>query len=82
MPGLGDTVGQALALHMDVDMLTFTGSTAVGKSIVQGAGRSNLKLVKAECGGKSPQILFDDGVDLDAACESIARGIITNQGQI
>ena len=82
VPGLGTTVGRALALHDDVDMLTFTGSTAVGKLMVQYAGQSNLKLVKAECGGKSPQIVFDDGVDLDAASKSIARGLLTNQGQI
>lgn len=82
VPGVGDTVGRALALHMDVDMLTFTGSTQVGKSMLQYAGQSNMKVVMAECGGKSPQIVFDDGVDLDAASQSIARFLLTNQGQI
>jgi acyl-CoA reductase-like NAD-dependent aldehyde dehydrogenase len=82
VPGLGETVGRSLALHSDVDMVTFTGSTDVGKSIFQCAGRSNLKVVMAECGGKSPQIVFDDGVDLHGAAEAIARFLVTNQGQI
>jgi acyl-CoA reductase-like NAD-dependent aldehyde dehydrogenase len=82
VPGLGEVVGRALGLHKDVDMLAFTGSTEVGKQMLRYAGLSNMKVVMAECGGKSPQIVFDDGVDLDAASESIARFILTNQGQI
>jgi acyl-CoA reductase-like NAD-dependent aldehyde dehydrogenase len=82
VPGLGETVGRALAVHMDVDMVTFTGSTDVGRLMLQYAGQSNLKVVMAECGGKSPQIVFDDGVDLDAAADVIARTLLTNQGQI
>lgn len=80
--GLGETVGRALGLHADVDMVTFTGSTDVGKRMLQYAGQSNMKVVLAECGGKSPQIVFGDGVDLDAAGEAIARMLLTNQGQI
>ncbi|MBM0108902.1 aldehyde dehydrogenase family protein [Steroidobacter sp. S1-65] len=82
VPGLGRTVGRALALHRQVDMVSFTGSTAVGKQMLQYAGQSNLKVVLAECGGKSAQIVFDDGVDLDAASESIASLLLTNQGQL
>jgi acyl-CoA reductase-like NAD-dependent aldehyde dehydrogenase len=82
VPGLGTTIGRALGLHMDVDMVTFTGSTAVGKQMLQYAGQSNMKVVVTECGGKSPQIVFADGVDLDAAAETIARMMMTNQGQI
>lgn len=82
VPGLGETVGRALALHTEVDMVTFTGSTAVGKLMLQYAGQSNMKVVLAECGGKSPQIVFDDGVDLDEAADRIARALLTNQGQI
>ncbi len=82
VPGLGETVGRALGLHMDVDMLAFTGSTAVGKLMLQFAGQSNLKVVMAECGGKSPQMVFADGVDVDAAAEAIASGLLANQGQI
>jgi acyl-CoA reductase-like NAD-dependent aldehyde dehydrogenase len=82
VPGLGDTVGRALALHDDVDMVAFTGSTEVGKWMLQYAGQSNMKVVMTECGGKSPQIVFADGVDLDAAAEAIAKFFLTNQGQI
>jgi acyl-CoA reductase-like NAD-dependent aldehyde dehydrogenase len=82
VPGLGMTVGRALGLHMDVDMITFTGSTAVGKLMLQYAGQSNMKVVLAECGGKSPHIVFGDGVDLDAASQSIAGFLLLNQGQI
>ena len=80
--GLGENVGRALGLHSDVDMVAFTGSTEVGKCMLQYAGQSNMKAVLAECGGKSPQILFDDGVDLDAASSSIADALLASQGQI
>jgi acyl-CoA reductase-like NAD-dependent aldehyde dehydrogenase len=82
VPGLGETVGRALALHHDVDMISFTGSTDVGKLMLQYSGQSNMKVVVAECGGKSPQIVFADGVDLDAVGSSIASFLLTNQGQI
>lgn len=82
IPGSGEIVGKALAEHMDVDMVTFTGSSAVGKLIVQYAGRSNMKVVSAECGGKSPHIVFDDGVDIEAIADSVARSICLNQGQV
>jgi acyl-CoA reductase-like NAD-dependent aldehyde dehydrogenase len=82
VPGIGETVGRALGLHRDVDMIAFTGSTEIGKRMLQYAGQSNMKVVMAECGGKSPQIVFDDGVDLDAAAEAIARNLLVNQGQI
>ena len=82
VPGLGETVGRALGLHQDVDMVAFTGSTEVGKRMLQYSGESNMKVVMAECGGKSPQVVFADCVDLDAASESIARFLLTNQGQI
>lgn len=82
VPGLGETVGRALGLHMDVDMVSFTGSSEVGKLMLQYAGQSNMKVVMTECGGKSPQIVFDDGVDLDVAAEAIAKLIVINQGQL
>lgn len=80
--GAGETVGRALGLHRDVDMLTFTGSTDVGRLMLQFSGQSNMKVVMAECGGKSPQIVFADGVDLSVASEAIASFLVTNQGQI
>ncbi len=82
VPGLGHTVGKAIGLHNDVNMIAFTGSGAVGKLMQQYAGQSNMKVVMAECGGKSPQIVFSDGVDLNAAAESIANMIMLNSGQI
>jgi acyl-CoA reductase-like NAD-dependent aldehyde dehydrogenase len=82
VPGLGETVGQALGLHNDVDMVTFTGSTEVGRRMLGYAAQSNMKVVVAECGGKSPQIVFADGVDLDAVSASVAQLLVTNQGQI
>lgn len=82
VPGVGETVGKALALHGDVDMISFTGSTVVGKLMLQYAGQSNMKVVMTECGGKSPQIVYDDGIDLDVAAASIASFLVTNAGQI
>lgn len=82
VPGRGDIVGRALGEHNDVNMLTFTGSSAVGKLMMQYSGASNMKVVNAECGGKSPHIVFDDGVDLDMVATNVARMIALNQGQI
>jgi acyl-CoA reductase-like NAD-dependent aldehyde dehydrogenase len=82
LPGAGEIVGRALGEHMDVQMLAFTGSSAVGKLILQYAGKSNMKVVLAECGGKSPQIVFGDGLDLDAVATSVAQAMVLNQGQV
>jgi acyl-CoA reductase-like NAD-dependent aldehyde dehydrogenase len=82
VPGVGETVGRALGLHNDVDMISFTGSTVVGKLMLQYAGQSNMKVVMTETGGKSPQIVFADGIDLDVAAASIASFLVTNAGQI
>ena len=78
--GFGPTAGAALAEHMDVDKIAFTGSTEVGKLIMQAAGRSNLKRVTLELGGKSPNIVFADA-DLEAAVEGSFVGLFLNQGQ-
>lgn len=80
--GLGETAGHAAAVHADVDMVAFTGSTQVGKRMLQYAGQSNMKVVLTECGGKSPHIVFDDGVSLDAVADSIAGSLLINQGQL
>lgn len=82
VPGFGETAGRALGLHMDVDAVGFTGSTAVGKLFLQYAGQSNIKRVTLECGGKSPQIVMADCPDLDAAAEAVAKGIFSNSGQV
>jgi acyl-CoA reductase-like NAD-dependent aldehyde dehydrogenase len=82
VPGYGHTAGKALALHMDVDCVTFTGSTATGKTIMQYAGQSNLKRVSLECGGKSPNIVLADYPDLDKAATAAAFAIFFNQGEV
>ena len=80
IPGYGETAGAAIAEHMDIDKVAFTGSTEVGKLILQASGRSNLKRVTLELGGKSPNIVFADA-DLDAAIEGSFFGLFFNQGQ-
>jgi acyl-CoA reductase-like NAD-dependent aldehyde dehydrogenase len=82
VPGFGHTAGRALGLHMDVDGITFTGSTAVGKAIMQYAGQSNLKRVSLELGGKSPNIVMADCPDLDKAARAAAFAIFYNQGEV
>lgn len=82
VPGLGDNVGKALGLHMDVDCLVFTGSTEVGKYFMQYSAQSNLKQVWLECGGKSPSVIFDDCQDLDLAAKKAAFAIFFNQGEV
>ena len=82
VPGLGEIAGKALGLHPDVDCLVFTGSTQVGKYFMRYSAQSNLKQVWLECGGKSPNLVFDDCKDLDLAAEKAAFGIFFNQGEV
>ena len=82
VPGFGETAGQALARHMDVDLIAFTGSGEVGRKLMVYAGESNLKRVALELGGKSPQLVFADAEDLGAAAEAAAWGIFFNQGEV
>ncbi|WP_375739688.1 aldehyde dehydrogenase [Pseudomonas boanensis] len=82
VPGLGEHAGKALGLHPDVDCLVFTGSTQVGKYFMQYSAQSNLKQVWLECGGKSPNLVFEDCRDLDLAAEKAAFGIFFNQGEV
>ncbi len=81
LPGFGETAGQALGRHMDVDMVAFTGSTAVGKYFLRYAGESNMKHVSLETGGKSPNIVFADAGDLDHIARVSADGVFFNAGQ-
>ncbi len=80
--GLGNVAGKALALHDDVSKISFTGSTRVGKLMLQYAGQSNMKRVSLETGGKSPQIFLNDLPDMDAAVEAALYGIYYNQGEV
>ena len=81
VPGYGETAGAAIAEHMDINKVSFTGSTEVGKSILAAAARSNLKRVTLELGGKSPNIVFADA-DLDLAIEGAFLGLFLSQGQV
>src|SRR6202035_3634113 len=78
LTGFGETAGAAIAAHPDVDKVAFTGSTEVGKLIVQAAA-GNLKKVTLELGGKSPNIVFDDADT--GAVEGAANAIFFNHGQ-
>jgi aldehyde dehydrogenase (NAD+) len=78
--GMGETAGAAISEHYDVDKVAFTGSTEVGKLIMQAAARTNLKRVTLELGGKSPNVVFADS-DIDAAVEGSHFALFFNQGQ-
>src|SRR4051794_40184261 len=80
LPGYGPTAGAAIANHMDIDKVAFTGSSEVGHLIMEAAGRSNLKRVSLELGGKSPNIVFADA-DMDLAIEGSHFALFFNQGQ-
>ncbi|MBO9708700.1 MAG: aldehyde dehydrogenase [Caulobacter sp.] len=82
VPGLGGVAGEALALSMDVDMIAFTGSGPVGRRLMEYSARSNLKRISLELGGKSPQVVFADCPDLDAAAQAAAWGVFYNQGEV
>lgn len=79
--GYGHTAGAAISSHMDVDSVSFTGSTDVGRLVMQAAATSNLKSVSLELGGKSPIIVFDD-VDIDKASDLALLGTVYNKGEI
>ena len=81
VPGFGHEAGEALALHMDVDAIGFTGSTRVGRKMLEYAGRSNLKRVYNELGGKSAFVVFDDFADVARAAKTVAGSMFFNQGE-
>src|SRR5579883_391545 len=80
LSGYGPTAGAAIAYHMDIDKVAFTGSTEVGHLVMEAAAKSNLKRVTLELGGKSPNIVFADG-DMDQAIEGAHFALFFNQGQ-
>jgi 4-guanidinobutyraldehyde dehydrogenase / NAD-dependent aldehyde dehydrogenase len=82
VPGFGHTAGEALALHMDVDCVAFTGSTRTGKRMLEYSGRSNMKRVWLECGGKAPNVVLGDVADIERAASAAAFGIFFNQGEM
>jgi len=79
--GYGQTAGEALALHMDVDKISFTGSIRTARRLLQASGESNLKRLSLELGGKSPNIIFPD-CDMQEALKSAFWGIFANKGEI
>ena len=81
LPGKGEVIGKALALHPDVNLITFTGSTVVGKKLLEYSGQSNTKRVLLELGGKSPSIVMPDIKDIDSAAEQIAFAAFWNMGE-
>lgn len=82
VPGYGETAGQALGRHPDVDAVAFTGSAEVGKLFLKYAGESNMKQVSLECGGKTPNIIMADAPDLAVASTAAADAIFFNQGEV
>ena len=80
VPGYGPTAGAAISSHMDIDKVAFTGSTEVGKLVMQAAASSNLKRVSLELGGKSPNVVFADA-DMDEAVEGCHFALFFNMGQ-
>jgi len=82
VPGQGEVTGALLGRHPDVDVITFTGSTQVGKYFLEYSGQSNMKQVWLECGGKSPNLIFADTDNLREAAEFASRAIFFNQGEV
>jgi 4-(gamma-glutamylamino)butanal dehydrogenase len=81
VPGSGSGAGAALGRHMDVDMVTFTGSTEVGRLFLTYSAESNLKEITLECGGKSPQLILAEPPDLDLVAEQVLFAALMNQGE-
>jgi gamma-glutamyl-gamma-aminobutyraldehyde dehydrogenase len=81
VPGPGGAAGAALGRHMDVDKVTFTGSTEVGRLFLQYSAESNLKEVTLECGGKSPAVVLADPPDMDLVVEQVLFGALMNMGE-
>ncbi len=81
LPGLGETAGQAIGMHMDINMLAFTGSPEVGRLCLSYAAKSNLKRIALECGGKSPQVVMADAPEIDIVAENVLIGAFWNMGE-
>jgi gamma-glutamyl-gamma-aminobutyraldehyde dehydrogenase len=81
LPGLGPDVGEPLGMHEDVQVVSFTGSTATGRRFLEYSARSNLKRIVLECGGKSPSVVLADAENLDSVAENIVNAALWNMGQ-
>jgi acyl-CoA reductase-like NAD-dependent aldehyde dehydrogenase len=78
----GGAIGAALSSHNDVDLISFTGSSQTGKKLMIAAGQSNMKRLILECGGKAPNIVFDDSPDLESIADAVVWRMFWNQGQV
>ncbi|WP_317055890.1 aldehyde dehydrogenase [Roseovarius rhodophyticola] len=81
LPGNGPSVGEPLGLHLDVDMVSFTGSTETGKRFLRYAADSNMKKVTLECGGKNPAVVLEDAENLDHVAEHVVNAAFWNMGE-
>lgn len=81
VPGLGETAGQAIGRHPDIDVVSFTGSTEIGRRFLEYSAQSNLKRVTLECGGKNPSIVLGDARNLDNIARHVAYSVFWNMGQ-
>ena len=81
LPGDGPSVGEPLGRHMDVDMVSFTGSTETGRRFLRYAADSNLKKVVLECGGKNPAVVLEDAENLDLVAEHVVNAAFWNMGE-
>ena len=79
--GLGETTGKAIGLHPDIDMVSFTGSTEVGKYFLEYSAQSNMKKIVLECGGKNPCVVMDDAEDLDVVAQHVTNAVFWNMGE-
>ncbi len=81
LPGMGPDVGEPLGRHPGVDMVSFTGSTEIGRRFLQYAAESNLKKIVLECGGKNPAVVLEDAEELDLVAEHVVNGAFWNMGE-
>lgn len=81
VPGSGSDAGEPIGRHMDVDMVSFTGSTVTGRRFLHYSAESNLKRIVLECGGKNPAIVLDDVDDIDRVAENVVNGAFWNMGE-
>lgn len=79
--GLGETAGREIGLHPDIDMVAFTGSTAIGRRFLEYSAQSNLKRIVLECGGKNPCVVLDDAEHLDVVAQHVTQAVFWNMGE-
>ena len=79
--GVGETTGKLIGLHPDIDMVSFTGSTEVGKQFLRYSAESNMKKVVLECGGKNPCVVMSDAENLDVVAQHVTNAVFWNMGE-